>query len=307
MQKIVFGPIFSRRFGLSLGVDLSPAFKQCNFDCLYCELGKAKTSQQMYEVVSLEDVLNEIQKGLKQHPKIDVLSITASGEPTLYPFLLELSCALRELVGNQCKTLILSNGSRFGDKKVKEALKHFDIVKFSLDCVSEKCFKKLDRPHKNLILSEILMGIEEFAKEFCGELVAEVLILKNINDCLEEMTKIAEFLKKIGVSRVDLGSIDRPPAYKVEGVTQNVLEQLSEAFGGLCVSIPQRKEIYSLPMQKLNHKEELLEILARRPIAENEFPMLFSEDSLVYAKELLNEEKICVKTVANMKFFALKS
>lgn len=307
MQKIVFGPIFSRRFGLSLGVDLSPALKQCNFDCLYCELGRAKTSQKMQEIVSLEDVLYEIQQGLKQHPQIDVLSITANGEPTLYPFLLELSCALGELVGNQCKTLILSNGSRFGDQKVKEALKHFDIVKFSLDCVSEKCFKKLDRPHKNLFIDEILLGIEEFAKDFDGELVAEVLVLKDINDSLEEMMKIAEFLRKIGVSRIDLGSIDRPPAYKVEGVDQSVLEQLCGAFNGLCVSIPQRREVHSLPVKKLKHKEELLEILARRPIAENEFPMLFSKESFVYIEELLHEGRISIKTVANMKFFALKS
>ncbi|MCE3046479.1 radical SAM protein [Helicobacter kayseriensis] len=307
MQKIVFGPIFSRRFGLSLGVDLSPALKQCNFDCLYCELGRAKTSQKMQEIVSLEDVLYEIQQGLKQHPQIDVLSITANGEPTLYPFLLELSCALGELVGNQCKTLILSNGSRFGDQKVKEALKHFDIVKFSLDCVSEKCFKKLDRPHKNLFIDEVLLGIEEFAKEFDGELVAEVLVLKDINDSLEEMMKIAEFLRKIGVSRVDLGSVDRPPAYKVEGVDQSVLEQLCGAFNGLYVSIPQRKEVHSLPVKKLKHKEELLEILARRPIAENELPMLFSKESFVYIEELLHEERISIKTVANMKFFALKS
>ena len=305
MQNIVFGPILSRRFGISLGVDLSPSKKQCNFDCLYCEIGGAKTVEKMGEIVPLEEVLNAIKMGLEKHQEVEVLSITASGEPTLYPYFFELSSELKTLAKNRCKTLVLSNGSRFGDPLVAKGLLNFDIVKFSLDCVSEKCFKRLDRPYRNLEIGEILRGIEEFALCFEGELVGEVLVIEKLNDNLEEMQKIANFMRKIGVSRIDLGSVDRPPAYAIRGVSFECLETLIQAFDGLCVNIPlrhQQKIQYSL-----KNKEELLEIIARRPIAEDEFSNLFDASALGFLDKLRLEGRICMKNVANMKFFALKS
>ncbi|WP_051420611.1 radical SAM protein [Helicobacter pametensis] len=307
MKQIVFGPILSRRFGLSLGVDLSPMLKQCNFDCVYCELGGAKTVEKMTDVIALEKIIEEIQEGMEKNPEIDVLSVTANGEPTLYPFLLDLSSKLKVMTKNRCKTLILSNGSCFGTPQVQEALQNFDIVKFSLDCISDQSFKKLDRPHKSLNIKQILEGIEDFARGYCGELVAEVLVIEGINDDFEEMKEIASFLRRVGVSRVDLGSLDRPPAYKINGVDNDVLLSLREAFEGLCVSIPTRKGNQKIQRHKLASKEELLEILARRPIAEDEFCELFVKDNLSFLEELLQEKRICVKNVANMKFFTMNS
>lgn len=304
MKQIVFGPILSRRFGVSLGVDLSPQKKQCNFDCVYCELGGAKTMFSMDEVLPLEAILEEIHQGLAKHPHIDVLSITANGEPTLYPCLFELSSQLRDLVRGKCKTLILSNGSNFGNPSVARALQNFDIVKFSLDCVSEKCFKKIDRPHRQWEIEKILDGIKSFAMHFQGELVAEVLVIKGLNDNLQEMQKIAHFLRGINITRVDLGSIDRPPAYRVEGISIQDLESLSSAFDGLYVSIPKREK-REAPKHSLEDSQELLEIIARRPIAEDEFLDLFAENGQIFLEELFREKKIQIKNVANMKFFAL--
>lgn len=306
MQQVVFGPILSRRFGISLGVDLSPQKKQCNFDCVYCELGGAKAMAKMDEIIPLDKVMKEISKGLAKHRAIDVLSVTANGEPTLYPFLFELSTRLKTLTQGKCKTLILSNGSNFGDPLVARALENFDIVKFSLDCVSEKCFKKLDRPHRELGIEKILEGIENFASQFKGELVAEVLVIKGLNDGFEEMQKVADFLRNIKIARVDLGSIDRPPAYRVEGVTIRDLEILSSAFEGLYVSIPKREE-REMPRHLIENAQELLEIIARRPIAEDEFLNLFTDEGQIFLQELLEKEKIQIKNVANMKFFTLKS
>lgn len=306
MQQVVFGPILSRRFGVSLGVDLSPQKKQCNFDCVYCELGGAKTMPRMDEILPLDQVLKEISKGLAKHRFIDVLSVTANGEPTLYPFLFELSYKLKTLTQGKCKTLILSNGSNFGDPLVAESLKNFDIVKFSLDCVSEKCFKKIDRPHRELGIEKILEGIKSFAASFKGELVAEVLVIKGLNDGFEEMQRVANFLRSIKIARVDLGSIDRPPAYRVEGVSIKDLEFLSSAFEGLYVSVPKREK-REMPKHLLKNAQELLEIIARRPIAEDEFFDLFTQSGQIFLQELLDQEKIQIKSVVNMKFFTLKS
>lgn len=307
MQEIIFGPILSRRFGISLGVDLSPQKKQCNFDCLYCELGGAKTQEGMQEVLPLQDVLEAIKEAMRKNPKVDVLTITANGEPTLYPHFLSLAKELKALTYNHCKTLILSNGSRFGETSVQEGLREFDIVKFSLDCVSEKIFKKIDRPNKALKLEEILEGIARFASTYQGELVCEVLVLEKLNDTKEEIQKIADFTKELGVARIDLGSLDRPPAYAIKGVSEERLQELASAFEGQCVSIPLRKKQEFETKSKLSSSAEVLKLLLRRPISVDEAPLLFDKRSVELIKQMVQKEEICLKNAANMAFYTLRS
>ena len=103
MQNIIFGPIHSRRFGISLGVDLSPNKKQCNFDCLYCELGGAKSVASMEDVLSVDQILHPLLKRLENEPKLDVITLSANGEPTLYPHLLELITKIKEEIKGNIK------------------------------------------------------------------------------------------------------------------------------------------------------------------------------------------------------------
>ena len=304
MQNIIFGPIHSRRFGISLGIDLSPLQKQCNFDCLYCELGGAKSVERMQEVLSVEQILSSLLEVLSTQPRLDVITISANGEPTLYPHLHKLITQIKHHIEDRYKTLILSNGSLFGRAEVQRALREFDIVKFSFDCFSPQCFKKLDRPNKSLDIEEIKRGILEFASSYHGELVAEVLVIKNLNDSLEEMQKIAGFLREVGVDRVDLGTLDRPPAYAIEGVSPQRLQELSLAFEGQCVSIPFRKETHLQERVRLG-REDILELLKKRPISTEEFPTLF--EGIEICEEMFKNGEIEIKKVANMQFFAPKS
>lgn len=304
MQNIIFGPIHSRRFGISLGIDLSPQKKQCNFDCLYCELGGAKSRGEMQEVLEVEKILTPLKEVLKTNPKLDVITLSANGEPTLYPYLYELITQIKQEIKNQYKTLILSNGSLFGRNEVQKALREFDIVKFSFDCFSPKTFKKLDRPFKELDLEQIKKGILDFSKSYDGELVAEVLVIKNLNDSIEEIQNIAEFLKEVGVARVDLGTLDRPPAYAIEGVSIEKLHELSRYFEGQCVSIPTRKEKHLENRTRLESKEDVLELLKKRPISIQEFPHLF--EGMEICEEMLKNGEIVIKKVANMEFFSPK-
>lgn len=305
MQNIIFGPIHSRRFGISLGIDLSPQKKQCNFDCLYCELGGAKSRGEMEEVLEIEKILVPLREVLKTNPKLDVITLSANGEPTLYPYLYELIGQIKQEIGGRYKTLILSNGSLFGKSEVQRALREFDIVKFSFDCFSPQIFKKLDRPFKELDLERIKSGILEFSQGYGGELVAEVLVIKNLNDSVEEICKIAEFLDKVGVARVDLGTLDRPPAYAIEGVSVEKLHNLAKHFEGQCVSIPTRKEIHLENKARLESKEDVLELLKKRPISVQEFSHLF--EGIEICEEMLQNNEITIKKVANMEFFAPKS
>lgn len=192
---VVFGPVLSRRFGKSLGVDLSPSKKQCNYNCIYCELGKAKPIECMEEVIKVETLISAIQNALNNlTTPIDVLTITANGEPTLYPHLLELIKNIKPFLKG-VKTLILSNGSLFYEPKVQQALKEFDIVKFSLDAIDLKAFERVDKPYSKDI-NKILEGILSFSQIYQGQLVAEVLLIKGVNDSANNLKRIADFLKK---------------------------------------------------------------------------------------------------------------
>jgi len=300
--NIIFGPIISRRFGKSLGIDLSPNIKQCNFDCLYCELKSSRPVKNYDDVISVDEILNQIQNALKLYKDIDVLTFTANGEPTLYPFLDELIKRVNKIKDNT-KTLILSNASTISDLKIQKSLQQFDSVKLSLDCFSQKCFKKLDRG-VGVDIQEIKHGIEEFSKIYKGELVIEVLVVKGINDKIEEIQKIGEFLKDVKPFRVDFGSIDRPPAYDVKGVEFEELLRLSLLFPKtLKVTITSKKPATT---QKVYFsKEQILQTLKRRPLSQKDIKTLFDEEATANLKELLAESKISLVKMNEEEFFTL--
>ncbi len=304
MANITFGPIVSRRFGISLGVDLSPYQKQCNFDCLYCELKPKKAISYYDEIVPLDELVNSVKTALKQHTNIDVLTITANGEPTLYPYLDEFITAIKPYIPANTKSLILSNGSLFGEVAIQKALKKFDIVKFSLDSGDAKSFKKVDRPHKNLDLESIKNGIRSFAISRDNILVCEILIVKGINDDFHSMLPLVEFLKEINVDRIDLSTIDRPPAYNVESISYDKLCEISELFSGLFVSIPKRK-FYDVSNLLDLCESEIIDLLKKRPLDTNEATYLLTQKSLGILTLLLEKKAIKQKRIGLIDFYTL--
>ncbi len=301
MYKYIFGPVASRRFGLSLGIDLSPESKSCNFDCLYCELKPAKVTDHIDNPPAVKEVLSEVEKALHEYPDVDVITITANGEPTLYPELDRLVEGLKELKGDK-KLLILSNASTIINPKVQQVLKKIDIVKLSLDCATEKCFKKIDRPLKSVHIEEIIEGLISFRKNFSHELILEILVAAGINDKEEEMRALAKVLDRINPDRVDLGTIDRPPAYDVKGVSTETLKDLSHYLGHHNISIMHKEA----PHQKVDFsEEEILATLRRRPQSESDAAYLFSKKAQENLENLLHQKRVIVKNIAGVRFYAL--
>ncbi len=301
---IVFGPVLSRRFGKSLGVDLSPSKKQCNYNCIYCELGKAKPIERMEEVIEVKTLISAIQNALNNlTTPIDVLTITANGEPTLYPHLLELIQSIKSFLKG-VKTLILSNGSLFYEPKVQQALKEFDIVKFSLDAIDLKAFERVDKPYSKDI-DKILEGILSFSKIYQGQLVAEVLLIKGVNDSANNLKLIANFLKKINTARVDLSTIDRPSSFKAPKLSEDELLKCSLFFEGLCVSLPKRSTTQADQAKKLISCgiDELLALISRRPLSTEEAPLILDSNAFKHLEILLNHKQITIKKVGSLEFY----
>ncbi len=304
-MNIIFGPVNSRRFGKSLGVDLSPGKKQCNFDCLYCELKSAKVVNNQTEIIEVKEIVSQIEPALNEHKDIDVLTLTANGEPTLYPHLNELIDKINQIKGS-VKTLILSNGSTIAKPKIQEALAKLDSVKLSLDCASNECFKKLDRADKSVDLNQIKKGMIAFKNRYRGDLIIEILFVKGINDSKKEIEHLNSFLKELKPARVDIGTIDRPPAFDVKPLSYSELYKISLLFdASLNVSIAAKNTKESAKFSY--SKEQILETLKRRPLTKDDINSLFDSNSLNNFKQLKTEGKICSKISGNIEFFTAKS
>jgi len=299
VTNIIFGPVPSRRFGMSLGVDLSPEVKQCNFDCLYCELEKGKTVSKQTQIISVKDIVEALKLSLESDKNIDVITFTANGEPTLYPYLSELIDEVDKLKGD-IKTLILSNGANIYQKEIQQTLSKIDIVKLSLDCVGQKCFKKLDRVDNSIDTSKIVEGMCEFRKLHKKQLITETLFVKTLNDSDEEIKSIYKALKKIKPNRVDIGTIDRPPAYDVEAVSYEKLLDIANSFIGLPVTIAHRDK--SITKEKYS-KEEILTLLNRRPLTKDDIEYLFTNSSKKLLDSLVDEGNVTLIVNNNVIFY----
>ncbi len=301
MDNIIFGPITSRRFGMSLGIDLSPASKQCNFDCLYCELDKAETVSKQTQILEVEDIISQLKTALANHKNIDVITFTANGEPTLYPKLSTLIDEVDKIKGN-IKTLILSNGANIYEPEIQQTLSKIDIVKLSLDCVSKKCFKKLDRVDDSIDCSKIVDGMIAFRKIHKKQLITETLFVKTLNDSQEEITKIYEALQLIKPNRVDIGTIDRPPAYDVKPVTYEALLSIADSFKNLPVTIAHRDK--NITKEEYN-EDEILRLLLRRPLTQDDIENIFTKNSQEILKTLLESKKVYEVINNNVKFYKI--
>ncbi|WP_169778349.1 radical SAM protein [Campylobacter curvus] len=299
---MVFGPINSRRFGMSLGIDLSVGQKCCNFDCIYCELSGAKTTDKIANEPPISQIISEVKAALHEHENIDVITLTANGEPTLYTNLKELIAQLNLIKGG-AKLLILSNATGALKPEVCDALMGLDIVKFSLDSALQKTFKKIDRGQRGLMIDDIIEAIAKFRRKFKGQLVLEVLVVKGFNDTFAEFEALNLAINKIRPARVDISTIDRPPAYPVKGVDSELLHKLAEHIKNVPCVIASAKS--SDKVMEFS-KDEILELLARRPQSQKNVQENFSELSRRNLSELLDDGKVYETQVAGVWFYKVR-
>ncbi|EAJ9918568.1 radical SAM protein [Campylobacter jejuni] len=298
-MKILFGPVSSRRFGRSLGIDLSPSKKQCNFDCVYCELDPKKAQEKQDEIISIDKIISEVKVVLEKNVEFDFLTLTANGEPSLYPHLNELILSLRSIVKDK-KLLILSNGTAVLDEDKFNALLKLDVVKFSLDSAVAKTFYRIDRALKNIDLEKMIEKMADFRARFNGDLIMEILVVKDLNDNEEEFKALNQALKKIMPLRVDLSTIDRPPAYAVKKVSEEKLLELSKLIDSTPVLLAKRH----YEGEKLSfNEEELLKMLHLRSQSEIDIEVKFDEQSKTLLNQLIKEKKVKILDLAGVKFY----
>ena len=211
MYKHVFGPVPSRRLGISLGVDLVLS-KSCNLNCIFCECGATKKIQlERQRFKDMNEILNEIQSVLKDI-KPDYITFSGSGEPTLSLDLGNISKAIKENLKYKGKICLITNSLLLADKQVIKELEYIDLIIPTLNTLRQDIFEKIVRPDYRTSVDEIKKGfINLNNSNYKGKIWIEIFILENINDNKENFIEIANFLnsENIRYDKIQLNTIDR--------------------------------------------------------------------------------------------------
>ena len=211
MYKHVFGPVPSRRLGVSLGVDLVVS-KSCNLNCIFCECGATKKIQlERQRFKNMNEILNEIQSVLKDI-KPDYITFSGSGEPTLSLDLGNISKAIKEDLKYKGKICLITNSLLLADKQVTKELEYIDLIVPTLNTLNQDIFEKIVRPDYRTSVDEIRKGfINLNNSNYKGKIWIEIFILENINDSNENFIEIANFLnsENIRYDKIQLNTIDR--------------------------------------------------------------------------------------------------
>lgn len=266
MYKHIFGPVPSRRLGMSLGVDLVP-HKVCSMDCVYCECGATtKLTLDRKEYILYEKVTTELEDFLTKNPAPDYITFSGSGEPTLNSRFGDVLQFVKK-IRPEIPVAVLTNGSLLWDKKVRAEMLDADLVLPSLDTLIPDEFTKTNIPANGLTVEKYLQGLIEFSSEFKGKIWLEILIIPEYNDSEDNIQALKKAIEKINPTKVQLNTLDRPGTVtNLCAATKAELTRIMKTWSlpnvEIISSAPQRKDIKSY---RKDTESAILETIMRRP------------------------------------------
>ncbi|CCK82142.1 radical SAM protein [Desulfobacula toluolica] len=303
----IFGPVPSRRLGISLGVDLV-THKTCSLDCIYCECGKTtRLTMEQKEYVRFKDVKKELDHFWQHNDDPDYITFSGAGEPTLNSKLGQVIGYIKDKKPH-INVAVLTNSTLFFDPTVRHALLKADLVVPSLDAVSDKAFARINRPGKTLDTKEIVKGIEAFAKEYKGKIWLEIFILPGINDSTSDLLLLKEAVQKIQPNLVQINTLDRPGTLAgIKPASRSELERAIQIIG-----FPNSQIIAKVDknirahIQRENIKAAIVETIHRRPCTKQDLLKILGVEKEVINNHLTileQEGKIVGKTQERGVFY----
>ncbi|OPX18492.1 hypothetical protein BXT86_00840 [candidate division WOR-3 bacterium 4484_100] len=294
-HKYIYGPVPSRRLGLSLGIDIVP-YKNCSFNCIYCQLGPTTNrTVKRGEYQPADKVLSDVEDFLKKGGRADYLTLSGSGEPTLHSRIGYIIDVLKQY--SKIPIAVLTNGSLFHLEEVRKAIAGADIVLPTLSTADRETFKKIHRPAPELDIDQIIEGQIEFRQEFKGQIWLEVMLIKGLNDTSREIEGLREVIKNIDPDRIHLNTVVRPPAENyARPLDIEELNKIKEFFGARCEVIAPFKREGERQYFK-EKKGVILELIKRRPVTLDDIVSalgMVRNEVLKYLDQLIIEKKIKV-------------
>lgn len=291
--QYIYGPVPSRRLGLSLGISPIPK-KYCNYACTYCQLGRTNhltnTREDYFKVAS---IIEELKSYLQSNVNFDVITIVGEGEPLLYNSLGPLIKAIKKLTDKPIS--VITNGALLMSEGVRQELLDADILLPSLDAFDQDSFKKINRPYGTLNFNDVYQGLIDFSKIFTGQLWIEIMLLEGENDSVKALYTFKSLLDRINYDRLFINTPVRPPAEStVREVSNETLKLAMDILGGTSIEQLASVGFYSdiaddyeaissiikrhpmnqyeiahfLDSRNCNHKEAIFEKLSEDPSVE---------------------------------------
>ena len=309
-MKYLFGPVPSRRLGISLGVDLVP-HKVCSLNCVYCEVGRTTNlTLERREYVPIFEVLDELNDYLSEKPELDFVTFSGQGEPTLNSGLGRVIDFIKDNFP-QYKVAVITNGTLFFREEVRKEVRRADVLLPSFDAVSRLNFLKVNRPQKNLEIEKIATGLIKLRAEFSGKIFLEVFFVPGLNDSRDELELLKKTITKISPDVLQLNTLDRPGTESwVQPLSDTKLKEIAAFFQPLPVEIiskPQtRKQIRSFNQ---NIADQILETIKRRPCTDTELSEILNlhlNELNKYLSELLDKNLVVSERRERGIFFKIK-
>ena len=291
--RYTFGPVPSRRLGRSLGVDLVP-FKTCTYDCIYCQLGRTtnKTTD-MQEFFPVEEIVREVSEQVKEIPPPDYITLSGSGEPTLYSSLEAVISGIKQ--ETDIPVAVLTNGSLFWIDEVRAAVQEADLLIPSLDAGNEQIFQYVNRPHPDISFERMVGGLCALREQFQGLIWLEVFLVGGVTDSKSEIKKLKTWSDRIAPDLIQLNTAVRTPAEEyVDMVGKEKMEEIHVLFGANCEVIADYSNVHSLG-EFYHTQEDVFELLKRRPCSVDDISNglnLHRNETVKYVQELLDKNLI---------------
>lgn len=288
----IFGPVPSRRLGRSLGVDCVP-LKHCTFSCCYCQLGHSpQTTCQRQRWVEPQTLLAELEQKLSSQP--DTITLSGSGEPTLYAGLEELITGIKRLTTTALT--VLSNGSLFWLPEVRRAVLPADRIVPSLDAADSATFERINHPHPQITLPRLLDGLQALRQEYQGQFWLEVFLLPGINTQGPPLEHLLQAVANLQPHKIQLNTVARPPAdAELQAVPPAEMAQLAQRFG------PQAEVIAAGGTAVHDEpgfqacQDDIICLVQRRPVTQDDICQglgLHPNEASKYLQELLRQQRL---------------
>jgi wyosine [tRNA(Phe)-imidazoG37] synthetase (radical SAM superfamily) len=280
----VYGPVPSRRLGFSLGVDILP-FKTCTLDCVYCQLGpSSRTTARRRAFFDPKVVLRQVRKAVASGARIDHITFSGSGEPTLNRSLGEIIRGIKR--ETHIPVVVLTNGTLLHRRDVRRDLREADVVVPNLDAATPGLFARVNRPDKAVRLDRMLEGLAAFRREFKGEIWLEVMLVAGVNDAPAHVRKLRKIIDALGADKVQLNTVVRPPAERTaRPLSESRMKAICRALGPTCevaVAFPKRAQAPS----REGLERSILAMVRRRPVTASDVAASLGRDPAHVAQAL---------------------
>lgn len=304
-KTYLFGPVPSRRLGLSLGVDIVPR-KTCTQNCVYCQLGiNAPQIIERQSFVCAEDVLSQLADRIDQGLIADYITFSGSGEPTLNSDLGRMIDGIRKLT--DIKVAVITNGTLLSDEEVRQDCCKADLVLPSLDAGDAATFETINYVHPHISFDAFVDGLCKFRSDYTGRIWLEVFFIEGVNTSEDQIEKIKSIITRIEPDRIQLNTAVRPTAESgILPVAEAKLKDIAEMLGPAAEVVADFSRART-PAAGDDVTDQILQMLKRRPCSIDDICSAIGikpDNAAARIEELLEKERISSEIKSGKKFYS---